>query len=267
VATKKHFSNTEFLSSVREYLSLEAAAREIDGQGKAGQTVREWALTENTFYQFDAEAMSAIGSAIEDLALEEANGRLLTCLQHFTNFEEHRERYLQLAATINGVEVLAGGKLPSRIRGISFIKDGKGSCKEFWGVLYQGRRREAALLCQQTRHGRTFEDKEFVGFYTFTPWLISRIRQEMLDLVQGRASSLPQFGRQQAIDQTAKQLKTEFAREKEALGQAVCRLQIDGERYRVRQFMSDLEKGLLRLHQWKTGMSGNIARAGGQART
>jgi hypothetical protein len=42
---------------------------------------------------------------------------------------------------------------------------------------------------------------------------------------------------------------------------AVRRLQLDGERYRVGHFASDLEKGLSRLHQWKTRMPQILARA------
>jgi len=49
----------------------------------------------------DAEAAMAIGHAIEDLALEEANGSLLGAFQGSEYFEPHRERYRQLAATID----------------------------------------------------------------------------------------------------------------------------------------------------------------------
>jgi len=266
MANKKRFSNKEFLGSVREYLPSEAVAREINADGKAGERVRPWDLGENTFYLFDAETMSAIGNAIEDLALEEADGSLLACFQQFKNFEVHRERYSHLATTIDRVEVLAGGKAPARIRRLKFVEDGRGACKNFWGVLYEGRRREALLICQQANQAKTFDEKTFLGFYTFNPWLLNRIRQEILDLVQGRASSLPEFQRQQGIDVAAKHIRLEFTREKEALGRAVSRFEVDSDRYRVSHFMSDLEQGLLRLRQCKTRMPEIIARAEGPAR-
>jgi len=37
VASKKHFSNQEFLASAREYLPLDAAVKETDAKGEAGK--------------------------------------------------------------------------------------------------------------------------------------------------------------------------------------------------------------------------------------
>ena len=267
VTSKKRFSNQEFLSSVREYLPLEAVAREIHANGKAGGRTRQWNLSDNTFYLFNAENIAAIGNAIQDLALEGANGRLLACIQDFANFEMHRERYCQLATTIDQVEVLAGGKTPPRIRRLSFIEDKQRLCKQYWAVLYEGRLRQALLICQQVKPAQILEEKEFLGFYTFNPALISRLRLEIMELVAGQSRALPEFARQQAIDRAFKQIKMEFAREKEALGEAVRRLQENDERYPVGHFLSDLEKGLLRLNQWKSRMPEIIARAEGQPRT
>ena len=265
VATKKYFSNRELLSSVREYLPAEAVAREIDAGGKTGNRVLHRELSDNTFYQFDAETVSAIGSAIEDLALEEADGSLLACFQDFNTFEAHRERYGHLAMTIDRVEVLGGGKVPPRIPSLRFIPD-RGGCNKFWAVLYQGRQSPALLICQQANQAKLFEEKTFVGFYTFDPALIGRMRQGLLDLARGRSPALAEFARQQTIDRAVKEVKREFVREREALSQAVGRLQVDDERYQVGQFKSDLEKGLLRLHHWKTRMPQINARAEGRAR-
>ena len=246
---------------------MAAAAHEIDAFGKAGLPLREWELKDNTFYQFHADAILALGNAVVDLALEEADGSLLACCQDYGHFEMQREQYGNLANTIDGVEILAAGALPPRSRHIRFLEDRKGACRAYWSVLYEGSRHKAMLLARQINRAQAFEEKEFVGFYTFNSWLIGRLRQELLDLARGRVPVLREFTRQEAIDQAAKQIKMEFVREKEALSLAVRRLQVDGGRYGARHFASDLERGLSRLQEWKTRMPEIIARAEGATRT
>jgi len=241
---------------------MDASIRETDASGNPGHSALADDLRENTFYTFDAEAANAVCRAIEDLALEEANGSLLAGFQEFAYFDEaHRERYDQLAATIEHVEVLAAGKTPRRTRHLKFTRDATGACREFQLVLYDGHRRQALFVGRQINKTRALDEREILGFYTFSPRLIGRIREDVLNLAGGRCSSLREFMRQRAIDQAAKQLKTEFSRQKEMVDTAVRRLQLDGERYRAGNFASDLEKGLSRLHQWKTRMPEILARA------
>jgi hypothetical protein len=262
VPSKTRLSDQEFLSCVREYLPIDATIRETDASGNPGQSALTDELSENTFYIFDAEAANAVCHAIEDLALEEANGSLLAGFQEFSYFDDaHRERYDQLAATIEQVKVLAAGKTPRSTRHLKFTRDVRGACKEFQLVLYDGHRRQALFVGRQIKKTRALEEREFLGFYTFSLRLIGRIRQDVLNLAGGRGSSLREFTRQHAIDQAAKQLKTEFSRQKKMVDTAVRRLQLDGERYRAGHFASDLEKGLSRLHQWKTRMPEILARA------
>ena len=263
MASKKHFSNQEFLASAQEYLPLDAAVKETDAKGGAGKNALKESLSENTFYCFDAEAATAFGHAIEDLALEEANGSLLGAFQDFEYFEPHRERYCQLAATIDRVEVLAAGKTAKLARRIRFFKDAKGSCKDFFIVLYQGKRRQAVFVGRQSNRAHLFEEKKFIGFYTFNPRLIGLLRQDVMELHSGLGTGLREFTRQQVIDQAAKQLKSEFSRQEEAVDQAVRRLQLGGRQYGAGKFASDLEKGLSRLYQWKTRMPKMLARAEG----
>jgi hypothetical protein len=261
VPSKTQFTNHEFLSCVHEYLPADAVVRETDASGHPGGNVLTGDLGENTFYLFDAEAANAVCHAIEDLALEEADGSLLAGFQDFSAFDEtQRERYDQLAATIDRVEVLAAGKAPRGTRHLKFTCAATGACKEFRLVLYEGRRHQALFAGRQINKTRVLEEKQFLGFYTFSPRLIARVRQDVFDLANGRCSVLREFMRQQVIDQAAKQLKTEFSRQREMVDTAVRRLQLD-ERYRAGHFASDLEKGLSRLHQWKTRMPEILARA------
>jgi hypothetical protein len=189
---------------------------------------------------------------------------LLAAFQQYKNFEPHRERYLHLAATIERVQIFATGTPPRGTRHLKLTRDIKGALQDFWIVLYEGHRRQALMIGRQTNKAAEFDDRQFTGFFTFNPRLIASIRQDVLDAAAGRAPLLREFTRLHALDQATKQIKSEFAREKEAVDLAVRRLLTDGRRYRAKNFASDLEKGLSRLHQWKTRLPELLARAEGR---
>ncbi len=264
MVSNKSFPVQEFLTGVRQYLSAYALVRETDAHGRPGRNALTTGLGENAFYLFDAEAVCAVGHAIEDMALEEADGTLLAAFQQFKNFEPHRERYLHLAATIERAEILATGTAPRGTRHLKFTKDAKSSLQDFRIVLYQGRHRQALMIGRQANQAAAFDDRQFTGFFTFNPRLIASVRQDVMDVVAGRAPLLREFTRLHALDQAAKQIKSEFAREKDAVDHAVARLLTDSRRYRAKNFASDLEKGLSRLHQWKTRLPELLARAEGR---
>ncbi len=243
---------------------MDARIREIDAAGKAGEAIRLSGVNDNTFYLFDGEAAGAVCHAIEDLALEEAHGSLLSAFQEFTAFEAQRERYTQLACTIDHIEVLGAGPVPRRTRRLKFLPDPKGACHDFRVVLYDGPRYQALFIGRQCNHARLFEEKQFLGFYTFESRLLERIHNHLRELLAGRAGNLREFARLQALDQAAKQIKSEFFRQTQAVDKAMRRLQLDGEYYCASKFASDLEKGLSRLHQWKTRMPQILAQAKGQ---
>ena len=232
---------------------MNAEIRETDAQGKAGRTVRGPELKQDTFYSFDAEAVCSLSHAIEDIALDEANGILLSAFQDFKNFELHRERYCQLAATIDRVQVLAAGRKPKFARRIKFLRESNARLKPFWIVLYAGGSKSALLLCQEVRSARDWDDKKFLGFYTFDRNVTARVAEEVSDLLAGRTRELREFLRLQAIDCTAKELDARFAREREAGIAAIRKLQ-KGENYQTRHFLADVEKSLIRLEQWKSGL-------------
>jgi len=205
--------------------------------------------------------MCAIGHAIEDLALEEGNGQVMSAFQDFANFETHRERYCQLAATVDRVQALAAGPKPRAARRIQFLRDAKSAGRAFWMVSYEGRHRHALLVCRQMNRPKHFEDGIYTGFYTFDPRLVARFRKDMMDSAKGIDSGLREFGRLQALDHAAKQIQQEFAREKETLSAAFRELMCSGGEYHADSFAADLDKGLSRLLQWKTRLPEMLARA------
>ena len=261
VVSKKNFSNDVLLSRVREYLPMDALVRETDVDGNAIGDETPRALTPNTFYILDTEALGAFCHGIEDLALEAANGSLLAAFQTFENFKAHRERYCHLAVTVDSVEVLGAGPVRHRVRRVKFIKDDKSACQQFWAVVYEGRNGQCLFIARQINKAAAFEEKQFAGFYTFNPWLITSMRENILSLAAGRCGSLREFSRQQAIDRAAKLIKLEFLREREVVDLAIRRLQLDGQRYHTNHFAADLEKGLSRLHKWKARLPEILARA------
>jgi len=164
---------------------MDASVWYTDEQGKPTSCAVAGGLEENHFYLFDAEALLAASHAIEELALEEANGTLLATMQGFKHFEPHRERYWQLAATLAEVRVLAHGKQPARHGHLKFIPAIPTVLRPFWAVLYQGNRRQALLVARQTNRANLFEEKRFEGCYTFNRELIARVRRDLEQLLAG----------------------------------------------------------------------------------
>ena len=239
----------DFTARVREIEPAVAGIREADGEGHPGP--KALGLTDNRFYHFDAEGARAFVQAVEVLAIEEADGTLLTALGGFTEFEAGRERYEQLAMALDRVEVIGAGKAPRPIRRVKFIVDGSGRCRGFLAAVYIGRRGSAWFAAARNSAARKTQPLEYRGFFSFSPRRAARLRQELLDTASGRTAGLAEFTRQLAIDQFAKQLDAEFSRQKDEMLAAVRRLQAGDESYRPGHFASDLEQGLTRLQQWK----------------
>lgn len=249
---KKQLYGSDFLAWTRNYVASDAVVRESKSSAQPGGQIPSSQLTENRVYFFDGEAVAGICHAIEDLALEEANGVLRAVFENFRNFEAHRECYLQLAATIQHVQVSADGKPPRPVRHLNFKRDGR--AKHFRAVVYEGRSQQAAFIAEHSR-----QRDQYLGFYTLDAGLIKRLSREL----DGHGEAFREFTRLAALDQARKQLEDELQKQQQMLDLAMRRLQLD-VRYRPGQFASELEKGLSRLSQWKTRMPEIVARAEGR---
>jgi hypothetical protein len=226
---------------------MDATVWNTDEHGRPCSRAVTNGLLEDHFYLFDAEAILAASHAIEELALEEANGTLLATMQGFKHFEPHRERYWQLAATLAEVRVLAHGKQPSRHGHLKFIPAIPAVLRPFWAVLYQGKRRQALLVARQTNRANLFEEKRFEGCYTFNRELIARVRRDLDQLLAGRAERMAEFERLLAIDHAAKRLAAEFTREHKAVESALRKLHTAGQHYPPRHFEATVQQSLNRL--------------------
>lgn len=249
------------MTRVREYLTMEATTRQM--QGLKDSNALDQGLVDNCFYEFDADSVVAIWHAVEDIAFEEAGGSLLAAIQEFSWVESQRERCEQLALTLDNVELIGAGALPRRIARLKFARDRKGAVKRFRGIIYEGPHTQVAFVAEQQNPARDFEARRFTGFYTFDGGLIARLRTDLNDMLGGRSDTFREFKRQRAIYQAEREIQRELAQQTDALAKAVRRLRLDGERYRPRQFASDLEKGLSRLVEWKDKMPKLIAQVEG----
>jgi hypothetical protein len=255
----KGFSNHDFLGRVREYLPSKTGITETDASGNFLDEIPLEQVVENTFYRFDSDAILAFSHTLEDFALEEGRGKLLAALQNSAQFEPVRERYWQLAATLDDVEIITAGK-PSRCHSrLKCCNDAQGLVEKFWMILYEGTNFQALFLCQQANDAENFDAKQFIGFYTFNSRLVSQAREDMADALGGHCPELRQFVQARKIDRAAKHLKIEFAREKEALEIAIEKLRSHGENYQSHHFLADLDKTLERLNRLQTHLPEMIA--------
>jgi hypothetical protein len=139
--------------------------------------------------------MLAITHAIEDLALEEAKGELLVNFQDLRHFQHHRERYWQLAATLDRVTVLGSGPKPNPVPRVRFRKVDQTVLEQFWIVLHQGQARNALLLGRQINHASLIPNKRFLGFITFDALLVEGVRANIHAMLAGRCTTLHEYER------------------------------------------------------------------------
>lgn len=259
VVRNKGFSNQDFLGRVREYLPSKTGIIETDASGNFLDEIPLEQVIENTFYRFDSDALLAFSHTLEDLALEEGSGALLAALQSPEQFDLVRDRYWQLAATLDEVEVITSGKLSRCHDRLKNCHDARRLVQKFWMVLYEGKNFQALFLCEQANDAEKFEEKQFVGFYTFNSRIVTQAREDMADALGGRCPELRQFAHARKIDRAAKHLKIEFAREKEAMEIAIEKLRNHGEDYQSHHFLADLDKTLERLNRLQTHLPEMIA--------
>jgi hypothetical protein len=124
----------------------------------------------------EADAMLAISHAIEDIAGEERQGELIATFQDFDNFLPHRARYMGLAEDLDAVRVWGFGKPPQKCGKVDFIVADDAKLLRYWLVLFDSPGTRAVLLCKQVNRAEKFEDKKFLGFYSFNPYLVQSIR-------------------------------------------------------------------------------------------
>jgi hypothetical protein len=124
----------------------------------------------------DSEAMLAISHAIEDIAGETRRGELIATFQEFNNFLPHKKRYMSLAEDLDAVRVWGCGDIPKNCGKIDFVEAGEERIRRYWLVLFDSEHTRAVLLCKQVNKAVKFEDKKFIGFYSFNPYLVQSIR-------------------------------------------------------------------------------------------
>jgi len=223
---------------------MQVEVSNADSLGAPAGLVSLEGLSEKTFYCFNPDAVEAFSHTIEDLAMEEADGHLVSVFPRFRDFAGHREQYAHLGTTLDKVEVYGEGRVPGRLPRVRFRKI---ACPDYRLAAFMGKRVRVLFVSRVVRGHAGVAN----GFYTFDARLIKRIREDLEAMTGGRATRLPEFHRLQGIDSAAKQIESAFAREKEAMDVAFRRLQLDGGAYDAGRCAGDLEKGLTRLGQWR----------------
>jgi hypothetical protein len=148
--------------------------------GRSENTVRLGDLVtipdSDLHHVMDSEAMLAISHAIEDIAGEEGQGELISTFQDFENFVPYKSRYMSLAEELDAVRVWGCGKVPQKCGKVDFIQADETKLLKYWLVLFDSEPTRAVLLCKQVNRAVKFEDKKFIGFYSFNPYLVQSIR-------------------------------------------------------------------------------------------
>ena len=149
-------------------------------RGREQRTVRLGNLVKvpdsDLHHVMEPEAMLAISHAIEDIAGEVRKGELIATFQDFKNFLPEKNRYLSLAEDLDAVRVWGCGEVPKKCGKVDFVQTNDERLRRYWLVLFDSPDARAVLVGRQVNKAAKFEDKKFVGFYSFNPYLVQSIR-------------------------------------------------------------------------------------------
>jgi hypothetical protein len=254
---KKHATNQTFLPRMGEYLSGRARAWHLTMSGGLGTCFVPVHLGPDEFYGLDADAMLAITHGIEDLALEKARGKLMVSFQDLKYFDDHREQYWQLAATIEEVAVLGTGQVPRPESRIHFHSVGHTVLQHFWLVIYQAPSDHIMLMGRQLNDTQFIPEKRFLAYYTFEAPIIERTRRDIEAVLAGSSDGLPEFERMRSIDQALRWVSEAFTREQENLAQNLEELRSPGQVTQV--FFDQYDDSLERLGRMKQRLANLLA--------
>lgn len=125
---------------------------------------------------FSPSLLMAVSRSIEDMAGDMGEGELIASFQNFAHFAPHKERYCKLSKKLHTVRVWGEGKAPTGCQNIDFLSGCHPKIARYWMVLFASPDCRAVLLCKQVNKTSKLEDKRFVGFYSFNPYLVQSIR-------------------------------------------------------------------------------------------
>ncbi|MEM1059268.1 MAG: DICT sensory domain-containing protein [Verrucomicrobiota bacterium] len=185
---KKHLKNYQGMCS--EHKGAVRVHRQRDAKEDCSLGEAVFVPDSDVHHILDSPVMLAISHAIEDLALEHGGGELISTFQDFKNFAPQKERYLELAEKLDSVRVWGSGEPPEGCRDIDFVYVDDPKVRKYWLVLYDNPECHAMLLCRQVNRALKYENKKFVGFYSFNPYLVQSIRWRFNLLSSGLAKVL-----------------------------------------------------------------------------
>ena len=249
-----------FIASVRAYLLTDAHIRHRTAEGRPGEEALPGSLKENRFYYFDEDACQAFFHAIEDLAMEEARGTLVALVPSFKEFEAQRERYEQIAVTVDKVAVAGPGRIPKPIHRVHLTEASRKIADAYRMISFHAGKVEVIFIARAAGGG----SHQFVGFFSFNPRLTQRMRSALTDALGGATGEMREFERLLGVDQAAKQIEVDLNRQREAMERAMLELREGGDPARSGQVATELEKGATRLSEWKNRLSAMMAQLQGR---
>ena len=249
-----------FIASVRAYLLTDAHIRHHTAEGRPGSDAMPGALQENRFYYFDEDACQAFFHAIEDLAMEEAQGTLVALVSSFKEFEGHRERYEQIGVTLDKVAVAGFGRVPKPIHRVHLSEAPRKLAGDYRMISLHAGKVEVIFIARTAGGG----SHQHLGFFTFNPRLTARMRTALTSALKGKGSELREFERLLGVDQAAKQIEADLNRQRDAVDRAMLELREGGDPVRTGRVATELEKGATRLSEWKNRLSAMMAQLQGQ---
>ncbi len=124
----------------------------------------------------DADTVLGVSNAIIDLSSEVRGGDLIVSFSDFEDFKQYQTLLESISKDSDCVRIWAYGKTPKNRKNIDFIPMQHKKLQNYHLVLFQSDKSRAVLVCRQINNAKKTQDRKYLGFYSFNPYLVESIR-------------------------------------------------------------------------------------------
>lgn len=206
--------------------SIRDIVREAQRRVPAGQgTVQEAFTTDHgrpvrvklsevapdTFYLFDEFTACAVREAAVDWMTRRGHGRVTVSCSAFGEFRAQQRRFEHLAGKVDSLRVLAVGtpeRFAGKGAGMEVVNTSAGVLAGYRVALREGA--PGVLFVARELKSRSPDSPRCLGFLTADAEVIDEVAEDIDQVLNGRARTLPSFDRLKLLHQTTQRVAREL---------------------------------------------------------
>lgn len=169
-------------------------------------------LNVETFYLFDEVTAHAFSDAVVELAARHGGSRLTLSYQFFGEFRAQQRRLQRIAQKLEGICVLAVGKLhtPSELASRVEFRNIEGNPLTRYRIALSQGSPSLGFVCRELPQSKSAENPRSLGFFTVDPETVEDIADDVEQMARGVTSRLDAFEKLELLHQTTQRVAREL---------------------------------------------------------